>query len=451
MSERILVTGGAGYVGSIVVDELLGRGYGVACIDALAARERSLAPPSWGTRIRVRPRRRPGRGGTRAALEGVDAVVHLAAIVGDPACSREPELGASRKSRRDQARCSTTPRLRASSASCSPPRAATTAGSTATRSRPRSSRWHADLSLRRDEGRRRARRACPGSGLIRHVLPSPRDRLRHFAADALRPDGERVHARGALERELLVFGEQFWRPYVHVRDAAQAIVLALDAPSEIVSGEVFNVGDTGENYRKLDLVEMLKQRFPEGHGRVRAQGRGPAGLPRQLREDAGALGFEARAVGRATGIDEIHGAAPKRPARRPVRSGLPKLTPVRQNATRGAGRRGCPVTSVAEFQMRIGRKSLRSRRRRTGAPAARVHGGRRGLVPVVRRLRRADHRARRPQRRPDPRGARRVRRQRHVLRAGQGGGDVPATRQLARRARATRCSRTGTATGRCSR
>jgi nucleoside-diphosphate-sugar epimerase len=47
-----------------------------------------------------------------------------------------------------------------------------------------------------------------------------------------------------------------------VRDAARAIVAVLGAPREQVSGEVFNVGDTEENYRKLDLVELLKERFP---------------------------------------------------------------------------------------------------------------------------------------------------------------------------------------------
>jgi nucleoside-diphosphate-sugar epimerase len=65
----------------------------------------------------------------------------------------------------------------------------------------------------------------------------------------------------ALDRELVVFGEQFWRPYIHVRDVAAAVALVLDAPREAVAGEVFNVGATSENYRKLDLVEILKDRF----------------------------------------------------------------------------------------------------------------------------------------------------------------------------------------------
>jgi nucleoside-diphosphate-sugar epimerase len=64
------------------------------------------------------------------------------------------------------------------------------------------------------------------------------------------------------DRKLEVFGEQFWRPYVHVRDAARGIRTVLEAPVDAVAGQVFNVGDSGENYRKLDLVELLRERFP---------------------------------------------------------------------------------------------------------------------------------------------------------------------------------------------
>jgi nucleoside-diphosphate-sugar epimerase len=66
------------------------------------------------------------------------------------------------------------------------------------------------------------------------------------------------------DRELEVFGEQFWRPYVHVRDAARAVRITLEAPRELVAHEVFNVGDTGENYRKLDIVELIRRKLETG-------------------------------------------------------------------------------------------------------------------------------------------------------------------------------------------
>jgi nucleoside-diphosphate-sugar epimerase len=68
----------------------------------------------------------------------------------------------------------------------------------------------------------------------------------------------------SLKDELVVFGEQFWRPYVHVRDVARAIIHVLAAPAASVGGEVYNVGDTRENYRKLDIVALLQERFPQG-------------------------------------------------------------------------------------------------------------------------------------------------------------------------------------------
>ena len=66
------------------------------------------------------------------------------------------------------------------------------------------------------------------------------------------------------DRELEVFGEQFWRPYVHVRDAGRAVRTVLDAPREQVAGEVFNAGRSGENYRKLDLVHEIEGQLHRG-------------------------------------------------------------------------------------------------------------------------------------------------------------------------------------------
>jgi nucleoside-diphosphate-sugar epimerase len=66
------------------------------------------------------------------------------------------------------------------------------------------------------------------------------------------------------DRRLEVFGEQFWRPYVHVRDAARSVRAVLEAPVEAVAGEVFNVGDSAENYRKLDIVELIRRETDRG-------------------------------------------------------------------------------------------------------------------------------------------------------------------------------------------
>ena len=64
-------------------------------------------------------------------------------------------------------------------------------------------------------------------------------------------------------KHLKVFGEQFWRPYIHVCDAARAIQLVLSSPAESVGGHVFNVGATDQNFQKQQLVEMIRPYAPD--------------------------------------------------------------------------------------------------------------------------------------------------------------------------------------------
>jgi nucleoside-diphosphate-sugar epimerase len=64
-------------------------------------------------------------------------------------------------------------------------------------------------------------------------------------------------------KHLKVYGEQFWRPYVHVRDAARAIQQVLRAPQDKVAGIVYNVGATDQNFQKQQLVEMIRPYAPD--------------------------------------------------------------------------------------------------------------------------------------------------------------------------------------------
>jgi nucleoside-diphosphate-sugar epimerase len=86
-----LVTGGAGYLGVPVVDELLSAGRSVRVLDVLLHAQQELATELElrGVEVIRGDIRDPAE--RRRALDGVDAVVHLAAIVGDPACARDPE------------------------------------------------------------------------------------------------------------------------------------------------------------------------------------------------------------------------------------------------------------------------------------------------------------------------------------------------------------------------
>jgi nucleoside-diphosphate-sugar epimerase len=68
----------------------------------------------------------------------------------------------------------------------------------------------------------------------------------------------------ALGRELVVFGEQSWRPYCHVSDFSKAILNVLNAREDKVAYDVFNVGDTPETYTKKMIVDELLKQTPEG-------------------------------------------------------------------------------------------------------------------------------------------------------------------------------------------
>jgi nucleoside-diphosphate-sugar epimerase len=67
------------------------------------------------------------------------------------------------------------------------------------------------------------------------------------------------------DRDLDVFGEQFWRPYIHVADAGRAVRTVLEAPREKTASEVFNAGRSGENYTKQMLVEEIQRQVGRGN------------------------------------------------------------------------------------------------------------------------------------------------------------------------------------------
>ena len=262
----VTVTGGAGYVGATVVDELLAAGRRVKVLDSLLHGQEDIATELEGKGVEM------VRGDIRdadaraKALEGAEAVVHLAAIVGDPACAKDPALSnevnveGSRALVAD-ARASGVERMVFAS-TCS------NYGRMSDPNVPIDETGElAPVSLYAEQKVGMEQALLNGAaGDV--AVTCLRFATVYGAAPRMRFDltvNEFTRDLWA-DRELEVFGEQFWRPYIHVRDAARAVRTVLEAPTETIAGEVFNAGRSGENYRKLDLVEEIRKQV--GRGRV---------------------------------------------------------------------------------------------------------------------------------------------------------------------------------------
>ena len=258
---KTLLTGGCGYIGALLARELRAGGREVNVLDCLLHGQSEIAAALTDASVEVirgdiRDPEARGR-----ALEGVDAVVHLAAIVGDPACALDPDLAAqvnvtaTRELIRDCAQRGVGRFVFASTCSnygrtADPEVAISEEGEL----RPVSLYAEQKVQIERlllDGGSGLQTPVCLRFATVYGVAPRMRFDLtvNEFTRDLW--DG----------RELEVFGEQFWRPYIHVADAARAVRAVLEAPAVQVAGEVFNVGDTAENYRKLDLVGKISEQI----------------------------------------------------------------------------------------------------------------------------------------------------------------------------------------------
>jgi nucleoside-diphosphate-sugar epimerase len=264
VSGPVLVTGGAGYVGAEVVGALLDAGREARLLDSLLHGQEDIAKDleSRGAKVTVADIR--DAEARRAALQGAEAVVHLAAIVGDPACARDPELAretnveATRSLVKDAGAAGVAHLIFASTCS--------NYGRMADPETPVDEEAPlAPVSLYAEQ-KVEIEKMLLENGNGPTVPTCLRFATVYGAAPRMRFDLTVNEFTRELwdDRELEVFGEQFWRPYVHVRDAARGIVRVLEAGPAEVGGDVFNVGDSDENYRKLDLVEIISGIVPKG-------------------------------------------------------------------------------------------------------------------------------------------------------------------------------------------
>jgi nucleoside-diphosphate-sugar epimerase len=78
-----------------------------------------------------------------------------------------------------------------------------------------------------------------------------------------------------LKRDLLVYDASTWRPYCHVKDFAAVVQRVLEAPRDLIDGEVFNAGGDGNNCTKQMIVDKVRRHFPDAPVRYMEQGADP--------------------------------------------------------------------------------------------------------------------------------------------------------------------------------
>ncbi len=266
--QHILITGGAGYIGSLLTGELLRQGNFVTVVDDLLFGGESLVaflrhPNFYFVKADVtEPRAIKAALAHRHQWPTPAGIVHLAAIVGFPACQAVGKQVAWRYNVEAtqhvyaQAHELGIPRLVMASTysnyGLSPDGNPVTEESPLTpQSLYAETKIAAEQFLLTQTGR-----TVPillRFATLYGLSPRPRFDLivNQFVLEAW------------TERKLLIYQRGYSRSFVHVFDAVRGILLALESPQEKVGGQIFNVGTAHGNYTKDQIVSLIIKRLAE--------------------------------------------------------------------------------------------------------------------------------------------------------------------------------------------
>ena len=258
-APAVLVLGGAGYIGSIVVRKLLDIGKRVRVLDRLIYGYGPLAA------IREHPNLELQVGDCRniqdmvASIRDVESIIDLAAIVGDPACELDHQTTleinfAATKMLIELAKGFGINRMIFAS-SCS------VYGATDAIVDENSSVHPISLYGQTKVDSEEALLLARGDNFHPVIL-----RFATIFGYSYRPRFDLVvnllTAKACMERKIIIFNGDQWRPFIHVQDVAEGILQVLAAPLDLVGGQVYNLGDTRLNFTLSQLAERIQEIFP---------------------------------------------------------------------------------------------------------------------------------------------------------------------------------------------
>lgn len=258
---KVLVTGTNGYIGCLLGPYLMQRGIEVVGLDTGFYRDGWLYSDDVAMARTPLMINKDLRNATLGDLEGVDAVAHLAELSNDPLGQNNPDItfdinhkGSVRLA--ELARQAGAKRFVYTS-SCSVYGAGTGEFLDETSApNPQTAYAKCKTLVERDVGAMAGADFCPV--FLRNATaygPSPRMRFDIVIND--------LSALAWTTKKIAMVSDGSpWRPVVHVLDICEAIYRSLVAPEDAVRGEIFNVGQSSENYRVREIASIIAAEFP---------------------------------------------------------------------------------------------------------------------------------------------------------------------------------------------
>lgn len=258
--QKIVILGGAGYLGSVMTGQFLERGNQVEVFDTLRFGDQSMSRYNGHPKFQFTQGDITDIARVTSSIKDAHSVILLASLVGEPACDQDEKETAdinyiATKAVAEACRYYEIPRfIFASTDSAygiqegvmyedSPMNPISLYGQLKVRSELEI------MAMADDRFRPTVLRMATIYGL------SPRMRF-DLVVNVLT-------LNAFVQEKITIHGGAQWRPLVHVADAAKAYVMTLEAPIEKVGGQVFNVGSNEQNYQIGHLGDMVKSVFHE--------------------------------------------------------------------------------------------------------------------------------------------------------------------------------------------